>query len=161
MCDTPTPVCSDLLWPVILLLFWIHDILIEMLKILSRTPSVELTHTFLFSDLSQINKQHCDANVLKMWSAWNAYKERRGVPRGELHESVLHRLPDLQQEGLVLTQGVIPVLDVVSQSKLDHLEEEWSACKNINPEPFPLNMHKLSFSSFLLKHDLVSVFLIL
>lgn len=47
-----------------------------------------------------------------------------GVPRGELHESVLHRLPDLQQEGLILAQRVIPVLDVVPQSKLNHLQKD-------------------------------------
>lgn len=52
-----------------------------------------------------------------------------GVPRGDLHESVLHRLPDLQQEGLILAQCVIPVLDVVPQSKLNHLQEEGGGWK--------------------------------
>lgn len=47
-----------------------------------------------------------------------------GVPCGELHEGVLHRLPDLQQEALVLAQRVIPVLDVVPQGKLNHLQQE-------------------------------------
>lgn len=46
------------------------------------------------------------------------------IPCGELHESVLHRLPDLQQEGLILAQCVIPVLDVIPQSKLDHLQQD-------------------------------------
>ena len=45
-------------------------------------------------------------------------------PCGELDECVLHSLSDLQQEGLVLAQRVVPVLDVVPQGKLDHLSRE-------------------------------------
>lgn len=44
------------------------------------------------------------------------------VPGGELDQGVLQRLPDLQQEGFILAQGVVPVLDVVSQGELDHLQ---------------------------------------
>lgn len=44
------------------------------------------------------------------------------LPCRELDEGILQRLPDLQQEGLILAQSVVPVLDVVSQSKLDHLQ---------------------------------------
>lgn len=45
---------------------------------------------------------------------------------GELDEGILQRLSDLQYEGLILTQSVVPVLDVVSQCKLDYLKEEES-----------------------------------
>jgi len=43
------------------------------------------------------------------------------VPCGELDQGILQRLPDLQQEGLILAQRVVPVLDVVPQRILDHL----------------------------------------
>lgn len=46
------------------------------------------------------------------------------VPRGELDEGILQSLSNLQQKGLVFTQSVIPVLDIVSQSKLDDLQNK-------------------------------------
>lgn len=47
----------------------------------------------------------------------------RVVPCGELDEGSLQCLSDLQQKGLIFTQSVVPVLDVVSQRKLDHLNK--------------------------------------
>lgn len=50
-------------------------------------------------------------------------------PGGELNEGVLDRLSDLQEERFIVTQCVIPILDIVPQSKLDNLMNDrrrWS-----------------------------------
>lgn len=46
------------------------------------------------------------------------------LPCRELDQSVLDSLSDFQQERLILTQSVIPILNIISQCKLDDLERE-------------------------------------
>lgn len=43
------------------------------------------------------------------------------LPGGELNECVLDRLTDLQEERFIITQCVIPILDIVPQGELDDL----------------------------------------